>query len=260
MLEFEEFLSLVNSLFSVELAQEFFRNRRDQFVRGSREHSTDIMVFGDFGGLDNGGPRDEASRLQALRAANCIKILGKGVIKVVHRVDDARENNTLDLSDCQLMQVPDAVYYMMRNTTIVTCNLSSNVITKIPPKFPAKFSLITELNLSNNRLSTLPDEISECNQLEKVDISHNSFISIPQCLFSLPALMNLNARKNFIADVDVELLIHQTSNGSSTPTLETLNLEDNPLDRDCQEALANIDSIRITMTPRDVEEWEDLSI
>ena len=51
------------------------------------------MVFGDF--VDNNGPRDEASRLQALRAANCIKILGKGVIRVVHRVDDARENNTL---------------------------------------------------------------------------------------------------------------------------------------------------------------------
>jgi Leucine-rich repeat (LRR) protein len=211
------------------------------------------MVFGDF--VDNNSPRDEASRLQALRAANCIKILGKGVIRVVHRVDDARENNTLDLSDCQLMQVPDAVYYMMRNTTLVSCNLSSNVITKIPPKFPAKFSLITELNLSHNRLSTLPDEISECTQLEKVDISHNSFISIPQALFSLPALTKLNARKNFIADIDVEVLLNNTSS-----TLENVNLEDNPLNRDCQEKLSNIDSIRITMTPRELEEWEDLSI
>jgi Leucine-rich repeat (LRR) protein len=143
---------------------------------------------------------------------------------------------------------------MMRNTTLVSCNLSSNVITKIPPKFPAKFSLITELNLSHNRLSTLPDEISECTQLEKVDISHNSFISIPQALFSLPALTTLNARKNFIADIDVEVLLNGTS------TMETLNLEDNPLNRDCQETLANVDSIRITMTPRELEEWEDLSI
>jgi hypothetical protein len=254
MLEFEEFLSIVNCLFSVELAQEYFRNTRDHFVRNSQAHSTDEMVFGDFGGLDNNGPRDEASRLQALRAANCIKILGKGVIRVVHRVDDARENNSLDLSDCQLMQVPDAVYYMMRNTTLVSCNLSSNVLTKIPPKLPSKFSLITELNLSHNRLSTLPEEISECTQLEKVDISHNSFISIPQRLFSLPALINLNARKNFIADIDVEVLL------SNPSTLETLNLEDNPLNRDCQEALANVDSIRITMTPRELEEWEDLSI
>ena len=57
------------------------------------------MVFGDFGGLDNNGPRDDASRLQALRAANCVKVLGKGVIKVVHRIDDARENNSLGKFD-----------------------------------------------------------------------------------------------------------------------------------------------------------------
>ena len=49
----------------------------------------------------------------------------------------------LDLSDCQLMQMPDAVYHLMRNTPLVSCNLSSNVIAKIPPKFPLSFSLIT---------------------------------------------------------------------------------------------------------------------
>ena len=48
-----------------------------------------------------------------------------------------------DLSDCQLMQVPDAIYFMMRNTALKACILSSNVITKIPAKFPSKFSLIT---------------------------------------------------------------------------------------------------------------------
>ena len=48
-----------------------------------------------------------------------------------------------DLSECQLMQVPDAVYHLMRHTELKACNLSSNVITKIPPKFAIKFSLIT---------------------------------------------------------------------------------------------------------------------
>ena len=48
-----------------------------------------------------------------------------------------------DLSDCQLMQVPDAVYHLMRNTQLTGCNLSGNVITKIPPKFAVSFSLIT---------------------------------------------------------------------------------------------------------------------
>lgn len=48
-----------------------------------------------------------------------------------------------DLSECQLMQVPDAVYHLMRHTELKTCDLSGNVITKIPPKFATKFSLIT---------------------------------------------------------------------------------------------------------------------
>lgn len=48
-----------------------------------------------------------------------------------------------DLSECQLVQVPDAVYHLMRNTELKTCDLSSNVIKKIPPKFAMKFSLIT---------------------------------------------------------------------------------------------------------------------
>ncbi len=49
----------------------------------------------------------------------------------------------LDLSDCQLIQVPDAIYFMMKDNPLTACNLSSNVITKIPAKFPLKFSLLT---------------------------------------------------------------------------------------------------------------------
>ena len=52
----------------------------------------------------------------------------------------------------------------------------------------------------------------------------------------------------------MEVLLNKESN------VETLNLEENPLNRDCQESLANIDTIRITMTPRELEEWENLSI
>ena len=37
------------------------------------------------------------ARLQALRAASCVKVLGKGVIRVVRRVDDATENKNLGM-------------------------------------------------------------------------------------------------------------------------------------------------------------------
>lgn len=53
------------------------------------------------------------------------------------------------------MQVPDAVYHLMRHTELKRCNLSGNVITKIPPKFAIKFSLITGKLINNNNIKLL---------------------------------------------------------------------------------------------------------
>lgn len=41
------------------------------------------------------------------------------------------------------MQIPDAVYHLMRNTELQSCNLSGNVLKKVTPKFALKFSAIT---------------------------------------------------------------------------------------------------------------------
>merc|ERR1739846_86831 len=157
-----------------------------------------------------------------------------GVQKVVVRCEDAEENGgKLDLSSCKLIQVPDALYFMIeeRNIDITACNLSSNVIKKIPPKFPTKFNMITDLNLSHNKLSALPE-----------DISHNLFISLPNCLFNLPKIIQINAAKNSITDVDIEMI-------STCESLENLNLEDNPLTRDCQEKMSSISKKQIKTTP-----------
>jgi len=182
--------------------------------------------------------------------------MAHSVQKVVVRCEDAEENGgKLDLSNCKLIQVPDALYFMIeeRNIEISACNLSSNVIKRIPPKFPNKFNLITDLNLAHNKLSTLPEEISKCNQLETVDISHNLFISLPNCLLELPKIIQINAAKNSITDVEVELI-------NTCESLENLNLEENPLTRDCQDNMSSITNVRILTTPRELEEWEDLSI
>lgn len=57
----------------------------------------------------------------------------------------------------------------------------------------------------------------------------------------------------FLSDVEVDLI-------STCGSLETLNLEENPLNRDCQESLSSVTAVRILITPRELEEWEDLSI
>jgi len=242
-MNFEAFIDFLNSLYIEEVERASSTSHQERLAR---------MVFtGNFGNdITNS---QESNRRMAMRTARCVKILGKGVVKVVHRCDDAKENNNLDLSDCQLMQVPDAVYHLMRNVTLSGCDLSGNVISKIPPKFAISFNLLTELNLSNNRMSNLPDEMANCNQLESINISSNSYVSIPNVLFSIPSLAKIDARKNFIADVDVELV-------STCSSLETLNLEENPVSSSSYDGLSQVTSVRVHLSPRTLEEWEDLSV
>ncbi|XP_067641106.1 leucine-rich repeat-containing protein 20 [Eurosta solidaginis] len=162
----------------------------------------------------------------------CSPIAGRGVIRVVGRCEDAKENNMLDLSDCQLVQIPDAVYHLMRNTQLKTCDLSSNVIKKIPPKFALKFSLITDLNLSHNQMTKLPDELADLNVLARLNISHNSFIVLPPVVFKMPKLRELDASHNAIIEIDTDEMI-------TSDNLELVDLKHNPLGRTCHRKLKN---------------------
>lgn len=245
-MNFAAFIEFLNSLYieEVEIAN---RNNRNE-VNIAR------MVFtGDFGDDLANTMNSESNRRQAMRTARCVKILGKGVVKVVHRCNDAKENSNLDLSDCQLMQMPDAVYHLMRETPLLQCSLASNVIAKIPAKFPISFNLLTELDLSNNRISTLPAEMTSCSQLEVISIASNSFVSLPTVLLDIPSLAKIDAKKNFIADVEVEAIVNCSN-------IEQLNLEENPVRLTTWDLLSQVTSLRVILSPREQQEWEDLSI
>merc|ERR1711874_851073 len=108
--------------------------------------------------------------------------VGKDVVKVVQRCDEAEETKTLDLSHCSLMKVPEAVTFILtgRAYDIIKVNLAHNKISKITPQFGgACFLNLTQLNVSTNRLSTLPAELSQC-------------------------VTDINAKTNYIAEVDDE--------------------------------------------------------
>lgn len=185
------------------------------------------------------------------------------------------------------MQVPDAVYHLMRHTELKTCDLSGNVITKIPPKFASKFSLITSeyiaqeliivkvsravlkqvsycvivtsssavLNLSHNQMSKLPEELAGLACLSRLDISHNSFITLPQVVFKMAKLKQLLANNNNIIEVDAdEGMINSDS-------LELVDLRNNPLTPQCHTRLQNATvRFHIELSERQKEDWEDLTI
>ena len=53
--------------------------------------------------------------------------------------------------------------------------------------------------------------------------------------------------------MDIELV-------TSSPKLETLNLEENPLTREAEAAAKSEAGIEIRVTKRELEDWEDLNI
>ncbi|XP_034118832.1 leucine-rich repeat-containing protein 20 isoform X2 [Drosophila sulfurigaster albostrigata] len=171
------------------------------------------------------------------------------VVQVVERCENAAENAHLDLSQCELMQIPDAVYHLMRNTELKTCNFSGNVLKKVTPKFALKFSAITDLNLSHNQLSRLPDEFSSLSELTTLNISHNSFIVLPQVVFKLKKLANLDAQHNAIFEIDTEEAI-------SSDCLAVVDLRNNPISKNCRDKLQDIKtSFRLELSEEVEDDW-----
>merc|ERR1711862_195182 len=151
--------------------------------------------------------------------------MGDAVVKVVNRCNDAKESKVLDLSMCSLMHVPEAVYFVLREAEIIKCNLSNNLISKITPQFGGScFTNLTTLNVSTNSV-----------------------------LLELESVSEINAKSNFITEVNEEEL-------ENTESLEVVNLENNKLSASCHDRLKRVDKIRIIISERKLEEWEDLSI
>lgn len=47
-------------------------------------------------------------------------------------------------------------------------------------------------------MSKLPEELAELQALERLDISHNTFIALPSVAWRIPQLKRLLANNNFI--------------------------------------------------------------
>lgn len=104
-------------------------------------------------------------------------------------------------------------------------------------------------------MAKLPDELAELNFLENLDISNNSFLSLPSVVFKLNKLKKLIAHTNKIIEIDFDLL--DVNNNS----LELVDLRLNPLTGICIDILKEAKvNFRIEFSERQKEEWEDLEI
>ncbi|XP_060071463.1 leucine-rich repeat-containing protein 20-like [Ylistrum balloti] len=172
------------------------------------------------------------------------------VAEVARRLQEAKESCILDLSGCGLMKIPDAIYMVLRGTTIRTSNLSRNQLQKVPPKLPANFKLLQELNLSQNFLSELPGEMSLMSELTALDLSMNRLREIPPVIYQFGNLQVLRITRNAIVEIDMDRLSQMSS-------LQEVDLRGNPLS---PEVKSNLLERRFRVLIDDVEEEESMSV
>jgi len=58
---------------------------------------------------------------------------------------------------------------------------------------------------------------------------------------------------SLLSDVEVERIL-------DSPSLEEMDLQDNPLTPRCHDNLSGLTMLKIKLTPREKEDWEDLTI
>jgi leucine-rich repeat protein SHOC2 len=110
---------------------------------------------------------------------------------------------------------------MIHNKLGKNSDLNSEIICKIPYLEIARlrfnklksfrvptdkfYRSLTDLDISDNDLESLPDSFSNLQSLRRADISRNQFTCIPKPVFDLPDLAELLAEENSITQVPSEI-------------------------------------------------------
>ncbi|XP_018577027.1 leucine-rich repeat-containing protein 40 isoform X2 [Anoplophora glabripennis] len=150
------------------------------------------------------------------------KFITKDVIKNV------RKTGQLNLFGRHLSSVPEGIFTMYELTDGIAVNvdfnraskddeevwwnmkpltnldLSSNVLTNIPEKI-SMFQDLTVLNLQDNNLTTLPPELGNLTKLTKLSINHNKINNLPKEFYKLTELKNLSISDNCLDNVSKDI-------------------------------------------------------
>ncbi|XP_052762950.1 leucine-rich repeat-containing protein 20-like [Mya arenaria] len=172
---------------------------------------------------------DVCKKLQSKQRA-----MAAEVARVARRVEEAKETKHLDLSNCELRMIPDAIYFMLKDVELTTCDLSKNSLKKIPPKFCTKFPSITGIDIQQNLIVSLPDEMKELTELTRLDVSNNKLETFPEQICDCPKLQLVSLRENRMSDLNITKV-------QSMPALKGLDVQDNPLSPETVSKLAGID-------------------
>ena len=97
----------------------------------------------------------------------------------------AQKTGTLNLSQRKLVEFPQQLGSLA--SCLRTLDISDNKFSKLPPEI-SKFTLLKNLNVSGNRLVDLPESLHALVKLEIINASSNKIDTLPSALSKLTHL------------------------------------------------------------------------
>ncbi|XP_044743724.1 leucine-rich repeat-containing protein 40-like isoform X2 [Chrysoperla carnea] len=111
--------------------------------------------------------------------------------------------DTIDICKNDLTQVPNGIG--LTKDTLVLLNLSANKITELPD-FLSECIHLKYINLSKNLITEIPSSYSNLKQLRELNLSNNRFQEISKAIYGIERLEILNLSNNQITSIDAESL------------------------------------------------------
>uniref|UniRef100_A0A915ADI9 Uncharacterized protein n=1 Tax=Parascaris univalens TaxID=6257 RepID=A0A915ADI9_PARUN len=148
---------------------------------------------------------------------------GKGVTQVMHRCEAAKASGYLDLSDCGLMYIADAIYLVLKGYEINKCNLRNNNLKRLPTKLVERFNNMIMFNVEGNKIEEFPEEMADWTGMKGMNLANNKLSSFPVAIYNMKRLSFLDISGNHIEVIDVDRLY------SSLRNLMQLTLSGNPI-------------------------------
>lgn len=113
------------------------------------------------------------------------------------RIKARIEENELDLSLCSISKVP--VNFIIPFNKVISLDLSCNRINTLPENF-SKLAQLVQLDLSKNGITELPEDFGELTKLRKLDLFKNNLEALPLSFHKLKSLQWLDLKANPIQE------------------------------------------------------------
>lgn len=166
---------------------------------------------------------------------------------------EAGADDILDISACELTEVPSCAFSMCKVLQKKVLILHTNDLRSLVPKGCCLGALATlkVLDLHENKLTSLPDDIGQLSSLQVLNVEKNQIKQLPDTIGGLLHLQTLNVKGNCLTVMPVSV--------GSMSSLRTLDISENSI-RELPKELASVRTLESLILDAQVMSYPPASV